>query len=222
MRTIKSYVIREGRMTEAQERALEQHLPNLGLSSEEVWNFNQIFAREAPTILEIGFGMGSSLFEMALNYPAENFIGIEVHRPGVGALLSKVGAADITNLRVCIGDAKLALQQAIPDASLARVQLFFPDPWPKKRHHKRRLVQTDFVNLIAKKLQSGGIFHVATDWAPYSEYILEVMAGHAEFENLAGDAKFSERPEYRPVTKYEMRGQRLGHDVFDILFKKRS
>jgi tRNA (guanine-N7-)-methyltransferase len=208
-------------MTDAQQRALEEYLPKLGLSIDQPWDFKSIFGRDAPTILEIGFGMGNSLFEMVANHPTENFIGIEVHRPGVGSLLSKIGAANITNFRVCIGDARLALENSVPDASLARVQLFFPDPWPKTRHHKRRLVQTEFMSLIAKKLRPDGIFHVATDWAPYAEHILEIMAVHPSFENVAGDAKFSERPDYRPITKYEMRGQRLGHDVFDMLFRKK-
>lgn len=206
-------------MTDAQQRALDQHLPRLGLSAEQPWNFKQIFGRDAPTIVEIGFGMGNSLFEMAMNHPAENFIGMEVHRPGVGALLAKASDAEISNLRVCIGDAKIALAQAIPDGSLARLQLFFPDPWPKTRHHKRRIVQSEFVNLVARKLQLGGVFHIATDWVPYADYILEVMANHPKFENIAGADKFSERPGYRPITKYEVRGQRLGHAVHDLIFK---
>lgn len=220
-RTIKSFVIRAGRMTTAQTHALEQHLPRLGLTLEKnVWDLTAIFANTAPCILEIGFGMGGSLFTMAQQYPTENFIGVEVHKPGVGALLAKAVEADLTNLRVCMADAKDVLAQAIADNSLARVQIFFPDPWHKTRHHKRRLIQAEFVDVIRQKLQPGGILHIATDWQPYAEHIIEVMQSVEGFKNTAEKGDFVPCPPYRPLTKYETRGQRLGHEVFDIVFTK--
>jgi tRNA (guanine-N7-)-methyltransferase len=220
-RTIKSYVIRAGRMTTAQTQALEQHLPRLGLTvGDTPWELNAIFSNAAPYILEIGFGMGSSLFTMAQQYPNENFIGVEVHKPGVGALLAKTVDAGLTNLRVCMADAKDVLAHAIPNNSLARVQIFFPDPWHKTRHHKRRLIQMEFVNLIHQKLQPGGILHIATDWQPYAEHIIEVMQAVDGYKNTATHGEFVPCPAYRPLTKYETRGQRLGHEVFDIVFAK--
>ncbi len=223
IRAIKSYVIRKGRMTDAQKQAVASYLEQYGLKHDAgLWDFDAIFGRQAPRILEIGFGMGASLFEMAQQSPQEDFIGIEVHPPGVGALLAKVAEAGLSNVRVCMADAREVLERAVPDNSLARLQLFFPDPWPKARHHKRRIVQPDFIKLVWTKLQTGANLHIATDWKPYAEYILEVMSGVQGFDNLSESGTFVQKPTYRPSTKYEVRGQRLGHPVFDLIFTKKS
>lgn len=214
MKRIRSYVIRAGRMTPKQRSAIEEHLPHLGLGIDSPWNFKEIFGRTAPTVVEIGFGMGNSLLQMAQEQPEENFIGIEVHPPGVGALLTRIAETGISNLRVCAIDAIAALESAVADGSLARVQLFFPDPWPKKRHHKRRIVRPDFICLIERKLQTGGIFHIATDWADYAESITELMQQHDQFQRLNEKGQ-------RASTKYEGRANRLGLEVFDLVFQKR-
>ncbi|MBY0545079.1 MAG: tRNA (guanosine(46)-N7)-methyltransferase TrmB [Gammaproteobacteria bacterium] len=200
-------------MTSKQRLAIETHLPQMGLAIDAPWDFNEIFGRVAPTVVEIGFGMGDSLFQMALAQPDENFIGIEVHPPGVGALLTKIAETGIENLRVCSIDAIAALEASVADGSLARVQLFFPDPWPKKRHHKRRIVRPDFISLIERKLQNGGIFHIATDWADYAESITELMQQHDQFQRLNEKG-------HRAHTKYEGRANRLGLDIFDLVFQR--
>ena len=220
-RAIKSYVIRKGRMTDGQKQSVEANLERFGLKPDAgLWDFNAIFGREAPRILEIGFGMGASFFEMAEQSQAEDFLGIEVHQPGVGALLAKVAAADLRNVRVCAHDAVEVLRHAVPDNSLSRIQIFFPDPWPKARHHKRRIIQPDFISLLWTKLQIAGNLHIATDWEPYAEYILEVMQGAKGFKNCSDCGTVVQKPHYRPLTKYELRGQRLGHRVFDLVFTR--
>ncbi len=220
-RPIKSYVIRAGRMTDAQKQAIKTHFTTYGLDHlSKPWDLQKIFPQAGPHILEIGFGMGQSLFAMAQRFPHENFIGVEVHPPGVGVLLTKIADAQLTNLRISAQDAKEVLTQAIPDGSLARVQIFFPDPWPKARHHKRRLIQPEFIQLLWKKLQNQGILHIATDWKPYADHILEVMAQVPGFQNRAECGTFVQKPDYRPSTKYEERGQRLGHQVFDLVFTR--
>ncbi len=216
---IKSYVIRAGRMTDKQHLSIATHMPRFGLPTDTQWNFEEIFERQAPIVLEIGFGMGASLIENAINRQHENFIGIEVHPPGVGAILAKIDEAGINNIRVCMFDAMIALETLVPDASLARVQLLFPDPWPKKRHHKRRIVRPDFINLIAKKLQPNGIFHIATDWTPYADAIVELMKEHPQLRVVL-DADL--HSDYRAQTKYESRGLRLGHEVTDLIYNKRK
>ena len=220
---VKSFVKREGRLTKGQANALETHWQSMGLSIDDgLLNFDDLFHRESERVLEIGFGMGKSLVEMAKNAPETDFIGIEVHRPGVGACLAEAAEAGISNLRVFEQDALEVLKQNIPDTSLHRLQLFFPDPWHKKRHHKRRIVQADFVELVRTKLTLGGEFHMATDWQAYAEHMIEVMRQATGFKNCATQGHYVERPDYRPLTKFEQRGQRLGHGVWDIVFERIS
>jgi len=173
-------------------------------------------------VLEIGFGMGRSLCEMAQQAPDINFVGIEVHRPGVGALLMKADELELNNLKVFCADANELIQHSIADNALNRLQLYFPDPWHKKKHNKRRLVKPEFVQSIRPKLEIGGIFHMATDWEHYAEQMMEVMEEAEGFKNISGKNCFSERPDYRPLTKFEERGQRLGHGVWDLLFERIS
>lgn len=220
---VKSYVKREGRLTKAQERALENYWPTMGVDYEnKPLDLNTLFDRPGPVVLEIGFGMGKSLVEMAAAAPDTNFIGIEVHRPGVGACLAEAGEQGLNNLKVFEQDAVEVLKHMIADNSLDRLQLFFPDPWHKKRHHKRRIVQTEFANLVASKLKPGGHFHMATDWEPYAEYMVEVMSANTHYENIASDGHYVPRPEYRPITKFETRGQKLGHGVWDIIYERKE
>ncbi len=208
-------------MTERQERALEQFWPDYGLEpADELLDLATVFGRSAPRVLEIGFGMGDALAEMAQAQPENDYLGIEVHRPGVGRLLANLEEQGSGNVRVFCHDAIEILQKQIPDQSLDRVLLFFPDPWHKKRHNKRRIVQLPFVELIRAKLKSGGVFHMATDWQDYAEWMMKVMNSAEGFENLAGTGQYSERPDYRPTTKFERRGHRLGHGIWDLLFKK--
>lgn len=220
LRPIQSFVRREGRLTPGQARALKDLWPRFGLDPTGILDFEAIFGRIAPVTLEIGFGNGESLAAMAAAEPAHDFIGIEVHHPGVGSLLLRIKEQAIANIRVISEDAKIVLEKHVADQSLDCVQLFFPDPWPKKRHHKRRLVQQDFVALVHKKLRLGGIFHMATDWQDYAEHMMAVMMAAPGFENCVGAAAYAGRPESRPQTKFERRGLRLGHGVWDLLFKK--
>jgi len=178
------------------------------------------FARSAPVVLEIGFGMGDSLAQQAITQSQNNFIGIEVHRPGVGHLLSLIAKHELNNIRIYCTDAVEALKHCIPDNSLDSVQIFFPDPWPKKRHHKRRLVQRPIVKLIVSKLKAGGTLHLATDWENYAEHMLEVLNACSELTNTSTNGPFVERPDSRPLTKFESRGKRLGHGVWDLVFRK--
>ena len=221
LRRIRSFVKREGRLTEGQERALKVLFPLYGLELQDTpVNFSNIFQRTAPTILEIGFGNGSSLSEMAMNNPEQDYIGIEVHRPGVGNLLSQIEKLSLTNLRVMNEDAIDVLNKMIADGSLSAVYLFFADPWHKTRHHKRRIVQKEFVQLLRKKIKVGGVFHMATDWEAYAKHMMRVMTAAEGFSNTAGKEQYLPRPDYRPLTKFEQRGQRLGHGVWDLIFKK--
>ncbi|HEY9033532.1 MAG TPA: tRNA (guanosine(46)-N7)-methyltransferase TrmB [Pseudomonadales bacterium] len=221
MRPVRSFVMRSGRMTEGQRRAWEQDWPRYGLAvADGEQDFAGLFGRQADVVLEIGFGMGDSLVDMAAADPASDFIGVEVHRPGVGRLLSRASEMQLGNIRVYAEDAIAVLEQAIADNSLARVQIFFPDPWHKKKHHKRRIVQPLFVQLLRRKLKRGGVIHLATDWQPYAEHMMEVMTAADGFINQAGDQAYSPRPASRPLTKFEKRGQRLGHGVWDLLFEK--
>lgn len=220
-RRIRSFVLRQGRMTAAQQSGLELHWPQKGLLRENgVLNSELVFGRSAPTVLEIGFGMGGSLLQMAQAAPEKNFIGIEVHRPGVGKLLHDMADVSVDNIRIYCDDAVEVLQHCIADDSLDAVQIFFPDPWHKKKHHKRRLIQSEFVQVLHRKLKRDGIFHAATDWQDYAEHILAVMQAAPNFRNCA-EVGYSPRPEHRPKTKFEQRGERLGHGVWDILFAKR-
>ncbi|MDY0205857.1 MAG: tRNA (guanosine(46)-N7)-methyltransferase TrmB [Pseudomonas sp.] len=220
-REIKSYVMRAGRMTDGQQRGLDDGWPKFGLLlADGMRDFDQVFARQAPRTLEIGFGMGQSLLEMAQAAPEQDFIGIEVHRPGVGSLLNGLLTENVSNVRVYSCDALEVLKNCVADASLDRLMLFFPDPWHKSRHHKRRIVQPEFAQLVRSKLKVGGIFHLATDWEEYAEYMLEVLNVAPGFKNLSEDQTSVPRPAERPVTKFERRGERLGHGVWDLKFER--
>lgn len=222
LRLIKSFVLRQGRLTKGQQQALEQGWSLYGIDpGNTLLNFQALFGNTAPVTLEIGFGNGETLAQMAQAEPARNFIGIEVHTPGVGHLLHLLLDRGINNVRVMNSDAVEIIQQRIPVASLDRVQLYFPDPWHKKRHNKRRIVQPEFVSLLASRLKPGGIFHMATDWEDYAQQMATVMQASPDFHTLATDGgPFSPRPDFRPLTKFEQRGLRLGHGVWDLLYTK--
>lgn len=219
-RPIRSYVLRQGRVSNAQARAHEQLLPRYGIpfSSQPV-DLECVFGRAGKKILEIGFGMGETTASIAAAHPEHDYLGIEVHTPGVGSLLKLIEARGLTNLRILQHDAVEVLREMIAPAALDGVHVFFPDPWPKKRHHKRRLVQADFVALLASRLKPGGYLHLATDWQEYAEQMLAVLDAEPQLQNTA--AGFAPRPSYRPQTKFETRGLRLGHGVWDIVFRKR-
>ena len=214
-RAIRSFVLRAGRMTAAQGRALQQLWPLHGIDfSRKVLDLDAIFGRRAPRVLEIGFGDGELLAEMAAREPDHDFLGVEVHEPGVGHCLLLMEKRGLTNLRLIRHDAVEVLREQIPDGALQRVNLFFPDPWPKKRHHKRRIVQPDFMRVVAARLRPGGLFHAATDWAPYGEHIEAVLAAEPAFEKPA--LAITDRPS----TKFERRGERLGHAVFERAWRR--
>lgn len=217
---IRSFIRRQGRLTVAQSRAMEELWPVYGLEENQPLEAEVVFGRCAPLVLEIGFGNGESLAAMAAAHPDQDFVGIEVHTPGVGHLLLCAERLDLKNLRVYCADAIEILTRQIDDDSLQRVQLFFPDPWPKKRHHKRRIVNHDFLELVCLKLQSGGIFHAATDWEPYAGHMAETLDAFPGLARLHADSPFVPRPDYRPLTKFETRGQRLGHGVWDLQYRK--
>ncbi|MDQ2993755.1 MAG: tRNA (guanosine(46)-N7)-methyltransferase TrmB [Pseudomonadota bacterium] len=221
-RPIRSFVRREGRLTVGQEKALEQYWPEFGIEpSTMLFDFTTIFGRVAPVVLEIGFGNGKSLLCYAISHPEQDFLGIEVHRPGVGGLLRDVADNKLQNVRVMCTDATEVLKHNIPDNSLSGLLLFFPDPWHKKRHQKRRIVSDEFIELVVQKLQPGGYLHMATDWENYAEQMLEIASACDQLDNKAGAQKFMPRPDSRPETKFEQRGQRLGHGVWDLVFLKR-
>jgi len=220
-RAIRSFVVRAGRMTVAQERAWTELWPRYGVETgDTALDFASLFGRDAPRTLEIGFGNGESLVALAAAHPGRDYLGIEVHRPGVGHLMLRTEELGLTNVRAICRDAVEVLQQCIPAATIDEVLLYFPDPWPKKRHHKRRIVQPDFVALVASRLRAGGVFRMATDWQPYSEHMLEVASGCALLRNASTDGSFMPRPDSRPVTRFERRGQRLGHGVWDLAFTR--
>ncbi|MBP9725909.1 MAG: tRNA (guanosine(46)-N7)-methyltransferase TrmB [Gammaproteobacteria bacterium] len=220
LRRIKSFVKREGRFTPAQSKALLENWSFYGLDCQPVEICpEKVFGRVAPLIIEIGFGMGVSFLETIEKNPEHDFIGIEVHRPGVGAFLHQAQQKQIANVRVYCHDAVEVLRQSIPDNSVDKVCIFFPDPWPKKRHNKRRLIQSEFVELIAKKLKKGGCLHLATDWENYAEHMLAVLQ-LSSLINTSESGDYVPRPESRVSTKYEQRGERLGHMVRDLMFAK--
>lgn len=220
MRQVRSFVLRAGRMTEGQQRAMEEAWPQYGLSvAEGLQNPSELFPNAKSIVLEIGFGMGDSLIEMARMHPDYGFIGIEVHKAGVGRLLSHVERESLENVRVYAEDAIEVLEHCIPDHSLDTLQLFFPDPWHKKKHHKRRIVQLEFAEKVRKKLKLGGVFHMATDWQPYAEHMMEIMSAAPGYKNQQGEGLFAPQPEWRPVTKFQRRGEKLGHGVWDLLFE---
>lgn len=222
-KSIRSFVIRAGRITLGQKKAFDQWWPMYGLSLRDgPLAINEAFGRTAPLVVEIGFGMGDSLLAMACQEADKNFLGIEVHPPGVGRLISAAAKENLTNLRVYMADAMDVLEDCIPDASIDRLQLYFPDPWHKKKHNKRRIVQPEFVQRVRDKLVIGGIFHLATDWQAYAEQMLEIMNSAKGFANTRSEGGYSPRPDYRPITKFEQRGERLGHGVWDLVFERQG
>ncbi len=222
-RAIRSFVVRAGRMTVAQERAWRELWPTIGIDNgEEPLDLATEFGREAPVVLEIGFGNGESLVALAAAHADRNFLGLEVHPPGVGHLLLRCEAEKLGNVRVICDDAVQVLQRRLPDASLDEVLLYFPDPWPKKRHHKRRIVQPAFVELVARKLEPGGVLRMATDWQPYAEHMLATAGSSTALHNESATGDYVDRPDSRPLTRFERRGQRLGHGVWDLAFRRGS
>jgi tRNA (guanine-N7-)-methyltransferase len=241
-REIRSFVRREGRMTDSQKRALEELWPRYGLEAPQgrghgplprgplpqgplpqgqvsQW-LSQAFGRTAPVVLEIGFGNGEHLLARAQAEPDKDFVGVEVHRPGAGRVLNRAAAAGLTNLRVACHDAVEVLRDWLPERALAEIVIYFPDPWPKKRHHKRRLVQPDFARLAASRLAPGGLLKLATDWANYAEQMRAVLDAEPALANTAGAAGFIARPAERPLTRFEQRGVKLGHAVFDLVYRR--
>ncbi len=224
-RRIRSFVVRAGRMGTGQVRALQELGPQYVLPYEPgVADWDAVFGRSAPRILEIGFGMGQPTAAIARSRPDVDFIGVEVHEPGVGALLKLIGEGELGNIRILQHDAVEVLEHMVAPGSLAGVHVFFPDPWHKKRHHKRRLIQPPLVALLASRLAPGGVLHCATDWGPYAQQMLEVLGAEPALENTApaDQGGYAPRPDYRPLTKFEARGLRLGHGVWDLVFVKRA
>jgi tRNA (guanine-N7-)-methyltransferase len=221
MRLIRSYVLRQGRVSDAQQRAIETLKPRFGISYQaRLLDLDAAFGRHAPKILEIGFGMGETTAAIARAAPENDYLAIEVHRPGVGSLLRQIEAQQLSNLRIIQHDAVEVLRDMIKDAALDGVHIFFPDPWHKKRHNKRRLIQAPFVMQLARKIRAGGYLHVATDWQDYAEQALAVLSAEPLLQNTAEN--FAPRPDYRPLTKFEQRGLRLGHGVWDLIFTRRD
>jgi tRNA (guanine-N7-)-methyltransferase len=221
-RRVRSFVLRAGRATAGQLRALEELWPQYGVEfSPAPLDLDRLFGRSAPRLLEIGFGAGEALLASARAHPDFDCIGVEVHRPGVGRLLLGAHAANVSNLRVICHDAVEVLQQQLPPASIDLVHIFFPDPWPKKRHHKRRLIQPAFVELLARVLAKDGTLRLATDWEHYAQHMREVLDASRSFANAGGERGYVERESERPLTRFERRGQRLGHDVWDLCYRKR-
>jgi len=216
---IRSFVLRQGRVSNAQRRAVDTLSSIYGIAyAPGALAFEQVFGRRAPTLLEIGFGMGETTAHIAQAHPENNYLGIEVHTPGVGSLLKRIAESGLTNLRLVQHDAVEVLEHMIAPATLAGAHIFFPDPWPKKRHHKRRLIQPAFVALLASRVAPGAYLHAATDWQEYAEQILAVFAAEPALANTAPG--FAPRPDYRPLTKFESRGLKLGHGVWDIIFRR--
>ncbi|MCU7812065.1 MAG: tRNA (guanosine(46)-N7)-methyltransferase TrmB [Candidatus Thiodiazotropha sp. (ex Notomyrtea botanica)] len=220
-RPIRSYVLRQGRVTEAQQRAFDTLWPRYGLTLDDsLLDFPAIYGNTKPVTLEIGFGNGETLAQLAQRHPEQNYLGVEVHSPGVGHLMIKLAEHESDNVRILQTDAMMLLRNHLPTASLDRVLLYFPDPWPKKRHHKRRIVRPEFADLLQRTLKPGGVLHMATDWENYAHHMMEVLTAHPGFHNQAGAEQFSPRPASRPLTKFEQRGQRLGHGVWDLFFER--
>ncbi|MSR17462.1 MAG: tRNA (guanosine(46)-N7)-methyltransferase TrmB [Methylococcaceae bacterium] len=217
---IKSFVQRKGRVTLGQKFALENHAQQYCLDPKIDVDFTNTFGNDAPLIIEIGFGNGDSLAKTAAKNPDKNYLGIEVHRPGVGHLLVLIEEMQLTNIRIYCHDAIEILEQRVPNASVTGLHLFFPDPWHKKKHFKRRIVRDSFVELLAQKLAPNGYFHAATDWENYAEWMLEILNRAPNLGNLSTTLTYCDRPEYRPLTKFEQRGIRLGHGVWDVMFSK--
>jgi tRNA (guanine-N7-)-methyltransferase len=218
-RKIRSFVRREGRITKSQQAALDKLLPlySIEVKNEEKLDFGALFERDAKIAIEIGFGMGDSLIKMAQNYPDINFIGIEVHRPGIGAILNNIHAHKLSNLKIITHDAVEVLRNHIEHQSIDYLQIFFPDPWPKKKHHKRRLINNEFLAIVKDILKPTGYLHIATDWENYAESILELMQDSSHFQCQSNSAELDYEILCRPNTKFERRGLNLGHGVWDIL-----
>ncbi len=222
-RKIQTFIRRSSPLTHSQRIGIEQHADHFVVEVGAEISSTRLFANTHPLVVEIGFGMGQALVRMAHQNPSLNFVGIEVHKPGVAQICYDAYQLQINNLRILEADALELLQQHCPDHSLHRIQLFFPDPWPKKKHHKRRIIQKANADLFASKLQSGGMLHVATDWQPYAEWILEIMDSHDAFENQAGKGHYAARPDERPLTKFEQRGINAGHSIADLIYiRKRT
>ncbi|GAA4341328.1 tRNA (guanosine(46)-N7)-methyltransferase TrmB [Variovorax defluvii] len=218
-RRLKSFVRRAGRTTEGQARAFAELGPLFLLPYRtEPLDIEAAFGRQAPTVLEIGFGMGEATAHIAALMPENNFLCCEVHEPGVGALLKRIGEQQLANIRICAHDAVDVIDHMLPPGTLAGIHIFFPDPWHKKRHNKRRLIQPPFVHKLAQRLAPDGYLHCATDWQPYAEQMLEVLQGEPLLRNTAAD--YAPRPDYRPLTKFENRGLKLGHGVWDLVFRR--
>ncbi len=216
---IRSYVLRQGRFSRGQQRAYAELLPRFGAPYRpEPLDLPALFGREAPVVAEIGFGMGETTARIAASHPETDYLAVEVHAPGVGSLLRQVAEQGLTNVRIVQHDAVEVLRDMVPEGSLAAIHVFFPDPWPKKRHHKRRLLQPEFTALAARRLRPGGLLHVATDWKEYADQVLEVLSATPGLRNI-GEG-FAPRPGSRPETKFERRGRRLGHEVWDLLFER--
>lgn len=221
-RPIRSYVLRQGRLTKGQQRAFERSWSRLGIEyAPTVLDLQALFGNAAPVYLEIGFGNGESLATMARDNPHNNYIGIEVHTPGVGHLLMRLEEYGCDNVRVCRHDAIEVLSNMIPEGGLSGVYLFFPDPWHKKRHHKRRILNREFLELLARRIRPGGFLHAATDWEDYATHMLATLRASPAFRNTSESDDFVPRPDYRPLTRFEQRGIRLGHGVWDLIFERR-
>lgn len=221
LRTVRSFVKRTGRQSDRQKQALQQYWPEYGIEyADSLLDFSQLFPELSDIKLEIGFGNGESLLQMAQQDTASGYLGIEVHTPGVGNCLNLIHDEKLTNIHLMTHDAIDVLQSMIPDNSLSAVFLFFPDPWHKKRHHKRRIVNNVFKDLLVKTLKPGGVLHMATDWQDYAKHMATEMLVDSRFHNLGNELGYCEKPDYRPTTKFERRGQRLGHGVWDLMFEK--
>lgn len=221
-RSIRSFVIRAGRLTDAQRRALDELWPRFGLEFDsQLLDLDKAFGRKAPRVVEIGFGNGEHLVALAAQHPERDFLGIEVHPPGIGRLLLALTASNLTNVRVSGHDAVEVFETQIPLDSLDEVQILFPDPWHKKRHHKRRLIQAPFAECVARRLKLGGLLALATDWQPYAEHMREVLDACPLLENLAPGGGFTERTRDRAPTRFEQRGERLGHDIRELAYRRR-
>ncbi len=219
-RSIRSFVLRQGRMTGGQQRHLDELMPRVGIPyAAGVMDLDAAFGRSAPKIVEVGFGMGESTAAIAEARPDEDFVAIEVHGPGVGNLCKLIAERKLANLRIMQHDAVEVLRDMVGEDTLAGVHVFFPDPWHKKRHHKRRIIQADFVRLMASRLAPGGYLHCATDWQEYAEWMLDILSAEPLLQNTADN--YAPRPDYRPLTKFEQRGLRLGHGVWDLVFRRR-
>lgn len=218
---IKSFVLRQGKITLAQQKAFNDLMPKYGIKyQEQMIDLNEIFERNNPKIIEIGFGMGNATWQIAKNNPDNDYLGIEVHTPGVGSLLMQIAQNNLHNLKLIKHDAISVLKNMIPDNSITGFHIFFPDPWQKKRHHKRRIIQTEFINLLCNKLINNGFIHLATDWQEYANVMLDILINNKRLINQAKLKEFTPRPDIRPLTKFEQRGIKLGHGVWDLIFNK--